>query len=32
LFEFAAKDLADKVKDSIPPDRKVFELVCGTDV
>jgi predicted RNA methylase len=32
LFEFAAKDLAGKVKDNIPPDGRVLELACGTGI
>ncbi len=32
LFEFSAKDLADRVKDSIPPDGKILEVACGTGI
>ncbi len=32
LFEFSAKDLADRVKDSIPPDSKILEVACGTGI
>lgn len=32
LFEFSAKDLADRVKDSIPPDGRVLEVACGTGI
>ena len=29
LFEFSAKDLADRVKDSIPPDGKILKWLVG---
>ena len=32
LFEFSAKDLADRVKDRIPPDGKILEVACGTGI
>ncbi|MDH5553552.1 MAG: class I SAM-dependent methyltransferase [Nitrosomonas sp.] len=32
LFEFSAKDLADRVKHSIPPNGKVLEVACGTGI
>ena len=32
LFEFSAKDLAARVKDSIPSDGKILEIACGTGI
>ncbi|MDH5480245.1 MAG: methyltransferase domain-containing protein [Nitrosomonas sp.] len=32
LFEFSAKDLASRIKDSIPPDGKILEVACGTGI
>jgi len=32
LFEFSAKDLADRVKHRIPPDGKILEVACGTGI
>lgn len=32
LFEFSAKDLAGRVKDSIQPDGKILEIACGTGI
>lgn len=32
LFEFSAKDLADRVKKTIPAEGKVLEVACGTGI
>ena len=32
LFEFSARDLADRVKDKIPVDGKIIEVACGTGI
>ena len=32
LFEFSAKDLADRIKHLIPLESKVLEVACGTGI
>jgi ubiquinone/menaquinone biosynthesis C-methylase UbiE len=32
LFEFSAKDLADRVKEKIPAEGKIIEVACGTGI
>lgn len=32
LFEFSAKDLAGRVKDSVSPAGRVLEVACGTGI
>jgi len=32
LFEFSAKDLADRIKNKIPENGKILEIACGTGI
>jgi ubiquinone/menaquinone biosynthesis C-methylase UbiE len=32
LFEFSAKDLAERVGEAIPPKGDIFEVACGTGI
>ena len=32
LFEFSAKDLAERVKDRVAPESRILEVACGTGI
>lgn len=32
LFQFPAKDLANRVKDKISAESKILEVACGTEI